>query len=682
MILTNNGKSNSVRLDAERQRIFEQTLATLNPEERAVLAMMLEEEACGQSSLYDAFCEEHFEHQPVTMRQFLEDDYYMGLSASTLYPKLREDLIEFDETGPYSEVILGGAIGVGKTTLGSFLACRMIYLVSCLREPQRAYGLSPGSEVHFAVISKNLTLARTVLLSAVMEKIKLSPYFQEHFRPNEKAENVKFPKGIVLQLGSVYSERILGLNLFGFLLDEANFMAGKQEVIKAGAGSRRTMANYDPAEKVYATLDRRIKSRFMEGGRVPCLSVLMSSKTTRSSFLERRIAAAREDNSIFVREHAPWDVKPGSFGKDRFRILVGSLTARTRILSDEEQVSQRFLDENNSYIIDVPEEYRPDFERDLPRAVQDIAGASTDAMHSFITRQETVYAAIDEDLSHPFTALEWEFGSEGDFVWAKLAEQGQRKLRGGYVEVFWKPKRNPEAPRHVHVDTSINGDSTGIAMGHIPGWVEVVRMSPDGEQYAEIAPSFEVDFMLKVRPPPGEDIFLPEIRRLVYELIDHGFQVASFSCDSYQSAEMIQQIRARGIKAEVISVDRTNEAYDALKSALYEGRFTMYHYEPVIQELLALERTSSGKIDHPLAGSKDVSDALAGMCVGLTRLSKTVPIPFSVGYTQEADRDRDGSWILNGAKPVTPANRPDPAANKRTSVVTSSEPELPPFLSG
>ncbi len=678
MIEVAEGKSNSVRVASERDDILRRTMSTLSPEEQVVLAALLEETLCGGADLLSSIEEEHFAHRPVSIREFLTDEYYMGLSASTLYPLIRQDMYDFAETGPYSEAVLGGAIGVGKSTMGTFLACWMLYLVSCLKEPQRAYGLSPGSEIHFALISKNLSLARAVLLSAVMEKIKLSPYFMENFPPKERLDGVKFPRGVVLQLGSIYSERILGLNLFGFLFDEANFAGGgRKQVIRAGAGEKATVANFDPAERMYATLDRRIKSRFMAGGRVPCLSVLMSSKTTKNSFMERRIRAAATDPDVFVREHSPWEVKPGSFTNGRFRVLVGSLTARTRILGKDEVVQQRFLDENNSYIIDVPEEYRADFERDLASSVQDIAGASTDAMHSFLTRQETIYAAIEDERQHPFSAEEWQFGTDADFDWPKLCRQFRRKLKGGHEERFWKPRLNPDAPRHAHIDTSLSGDSTGIVVGHVSHWVEVVRTSPSGEQFADVVPFIMVDFVLKVTPPAGEHIFLPDIRRLIYDLIEHGFPITTFSCDSYQSAEMLQQMKARGLRAEIISVDRNNDAYDALKSALYEERIGMYEYQPLMQELLALERTAAGKVDHPLGGSKDAADALAATVFQLQLLSRNRPLAPSTGYGAGEPQEEDLTWVLSGAS--RPATREEVGGD---APKPKASPTVMPFISG
>jgi hypothetical protein len=56
------------------------------------------------------------------------------------------------------------------------------------------------------------------------------------------------------------------------------------------------------------------------------------------------------------------------------------------------------------------------------------------------------------------------------------------------------------------------------------------------------------------------------------------------------------------------------EPYKDLKDAMYENRFSMYQYQPAINELLGLEENLvKKKVDHRPKGSKDVSDALAGV---------------------------------------------------------------------
>lgn len=96
-----------------------------------------------------------------------------------------------------------------------------------------------------------------------------------------------------------------------------------------------------------------------------------------------------------------------------------------------------------------------------------------------------------------------------------------------------------------------------------------------------------------------------------------GFNIALVTLDQFQSKEMIQILKKKGVKAEYLSVDRTADPYNQLKEAFYEQRIDVYYNEHLHRELVQLEEVYSGshmKIDHPRTGSKDISDALAG-CV-------------------------------------------------------------------
>jgi hypothetical protein len=171
--------------------------------------------------------------------------------------------------------------------------------------------------------------------------------------------------------------------------------------------------------------------------------------------------------------------------------------------------------------------------------------------------------------------------------------------------------------------------------------------------------------MLRVNPPAGEQIFLPDIRRMVYELQDHGFHLSGFSCDSYQSAEMIQQMKARGVHSEVVSVDRTMDAYEALKSALYEQRIEFYRYEPFLAELRALEYDKvRGKVDHPVAGTKDVADAVAGMVYALVKSARMSNVMMPDLDLETKDND---DWVSQG-KMMIPSGAVQSVAQEMTGM--------------
>jgi hypothetical protein len=117
------------------------------------------------------------------------------------------------------------------------------------------------------------------------------------------------------------------------------------------------------------------------------------------------------------------------------------------------------------------------------------------------------------------------------------------------------------------------------------------------------------------------EISFERIRQLIYRLSELGLPIGWVSFDGFQIADSIQQLRLKGYQTGVQSVDRTSDAYDTLKSAIYDKRVSAPKDDHLLGELLALELDHErGKVDHPSiqGASKDVSDALAGVVYGLT----------------------------------------------------------------
>jgi len=644
MVIKEDGRYRTIRTKEEQFGIDKHTLNSLNDKEQKLLQILIEQFKSGDTTGLESLHNYRYKYTPVTMKQFLEDPYYLGQSTQTLYPKLKEDLVSLFETSSYREVIFTGSLGFGKTTIGSIIVARFLYELSCFRSPQLSFGMSPKSEITIALLSKTKDLAKKVLLEAVRPRIELSPYFQENFKMQLNKWEFLCPEGIRVVSAGVLTDNVLGMNVFMSVMDELNFLGEMK--------SHDTGEMIDIASNVYTKLVRRIKSRFMSsGGDLPSFLVLLSSAGLRGSFTDKRIKKVKDDPHAFVRDYATWDVKPSKYGTDTFKVLVGAGSFRSRILKPDEEtlITEKWLEETGCDLVTVPEEYREDFKDDIVSAIMDLAGVSVASITPYISRKEKINSCID-DRVHPFSSEIYNFGEPAGFIWDRFTTKSKRRLSGGYEEDFREPLLNPKKLRFVHVDVAVSGDSLGIAMGHIDRWVEVVRRDMNGKEYNNTAPYIIIDFMLKINPPKGEQIFLPDIRMLIYELIANGFKLMGFSADAYQSFEMIQQMKARGIRnSKVVSIDRTMAPYDNLQSAIYEERIQFYKYKPFLDELEKLihDRTKN-KVDHPPKGSKDISDAVAGVVHGLLTNSLTQPIVLTGSMARINNGDENLSWVNEG----------------------------------
>ncbi|MEO5334797.1 MAG: hypothetical protein H7839_22520, partial [Magnetococcus sp. YQC-5] len=365
-------------------------------------------------------------------------------------------------------------------------------------------------------------------------------------------------------------------------IDELNYMA---IVEKSKVAVDR--GTYDQAVAVYNSIARRRKSRFMKKGKLPGILCLVSSKRYPGQFTDQKEKEAQSDPTIYVYDKRTWDIKPWAFSGRFFRVFVGDEARNPKILYDGDEVG-------DGQVMDIPVEYLREFETDIMNALRDIAGISTQTLRPFLVNREAVVACFG---THPSIL------GRNDVAWPVET-----------VDVLIKGFHEPERKRWAHVDLSLTSDSTGIVMGYVTGFTRMNR----GEIF-EILPHIKIDFALEVRPPKGGEISFEKIRSLFCVLKQQGLNLKWISFDSYQSADSIQILRQKGFMTDKISMDKNTAAYDILKTALYDRRVAIPDHPKLMHELLSLEfDTKRGKVDHPPLGSKDLSDALAGVVFGLS----------------------------------------------------------------
>lgn len=653
------GRPRSIRTEQEAIDDMVTSLEAMSSNEQAAFLHYLDRLEQGEKDALDQYVNIEYVEEPVDPLTFLLDDYYLGQVGTNMWPKLQEDFVELFE-GEYSEAILTGSLGWGKSFFATCGLCYVLYQMSCLASPQEVYGLAKGTSLVIAILSATREAARRVPLAELGSKLQLSPYFKEKcpYKIAQTMYEIRFPtKKMMVVAGSTASAAI-GTNVFSGFLDEMAFMGGRRQLDKTGR-----LVEVDKSEVLTKAIVRRMKSRFMRAGKLPGLMFLVSSKEKPVSFIEQKIEDARSGQApdVFLRDYSTWDVKPrDNFSGTTFQIAVGSETVRSKIDPTEDDIA--WYNDAQLRIIDVPEEYRVDFESDLEGALRDIAGIATESVSLFIHRREKIVEAIDESLASPLDVEEWMSGDPLEFWWERVAIPYERTIPGGFKEKAWRPIRHPGAARYVHIDLSLVGDCAGVVIAHNAGFTEVIRRDAGGESFTEVAPVIETDLMLRVIPPPGDEIFLGDIRGIVYEFQAHGFIISYATMDSYQSADTRQQFKHRGIESDVLSVDKTTIPYETMKVALYEGRLRLQDNVTIQRELRGLQRVQKTKgvipkfmIDHPAKGSKDVADGLAGATHSLVTRQPGMPIAPMISERNSMSESRDDSWVTGGKVMVPPS---------------------------
>lgn len=537
----------------------------------------------------------------------------------------------YDLTVPETHNLVANGIVVHNTFFSSIAACRVLYELSCLKDPHKSLGISKGSDITFICLSAKEDLAIKVAFENIISKIKESQYFKDHFPFKALKKEIHFPNNIQIAARASTDSAALGLNVFSAFMDEGNFMPPMK---KKDSAEKQAV---DRAKFLYDQLVRRMKSRFQKGGKLPGLMIVVSSKQTKDDFTKKRILEAKDDPTVFVRDYATWHVKPQAFSGDWFQVLVGNELIPSKILDPSEVEPTREKLQDGMLIVDVPEDFRKDFEDDLEGALRDIAGVETVSISPFIQQIDKIIPCIDKNREHPFTTEEWVHGESGRMQWTKIAHQTETK-DGAEIVRAWEPKFYPGSPRYVHIDISLNEDATGFAMGCITGFKHVERKDENNEKFIEPAPVIWVDLILRIKPPIGGEIDHGDVRGLVYQAQKHGFHVACVSMDQWNSVSSLQKFATKGISTEKISVDKPMDAYETLKSAIYENRVFFYKYQPLLEELKTIQKDSiKNKVDHPPSSSKDLADALAGVVYNLTVNYKGPPMGVIKGMKKHND---------------------------------------------
>lgn len=343
--------------------------------------------------------------------------------------------------------------------------------------------------------------------------------------------------------------------------------------------------------KLYSTVKRRMESRYLQkGGSLPGMLFLVSSKRSTNDFLEQYIKKNKGKPYLSVVDEPVWVVKACKnlwCGKT-FPVAVGTKTMKSKILSPDED--RTFYTNRGQDVIDVPIEYKEAFELDMNSSLMDIAGRAIESSSKYFN-YDKIKAMYRPYLANPWTMEEIYLDFEDN---TELSE---------YFLVDRLSSIDRSRPHFIHWDTSKTGDATGLAMTTVDGGKPIRRL--EGTEVVNTHDiTHRVVFAIKIRAVPGSEIPFFKIRNFVYYLRETlGFNIATVTCDSYQSVDTIQQFKKRGYNSYTLSVDRTIDAYQATKNAINEGRLVSPYIQTLEVDLLDVELDPvRQKVDHTVNG--------------------------------------------------------------------------------
>jgi len=328
--------------------------------------------------------------QSESVKKFFDEIGKFGFNHNHLYKKLNKNgyKIRNKYLIPIKEIKY-----IGKE-----------YVYDLEIEPYHNF-MANGFIVHNSTSSPH---AKNVVFGEIKARIDNCKWFQNRFTYDKQIQSeLHFPKGITIIPGNSSETMFEGYNIFGGVLDEADSHTRTME--------KGTVLK-DFAEIGYDAIKGRIKSRFGMKG----LLIVIGSPKTVDGFLMTKYKEAEKIKKSYRTKVRTWESPP----------LGMKFSGKTFTLKG----------------IEIPIEYKSDFDRNPEKALRDLAAEPSYAVEPFFYYPEKIEEGYNHDRQSP---------------WNDISKRFNKDFNG-----------SDHIPRWVHIDLGIKKDATGIAMGHVSGYTE------------------------------------------------------------------------------------------------------------------------------------------------------------------------------------------------------------------
>lgn len=335
--------------------------------------------------------------------------------------------------------------------------------------------------------------------------------------------------------------------------------------------------------KTYNAIKLRMQSRFTKNGVLDAKLFLVSSKKSEQDFIESYIETVKNDPSVMICDDSQWAVKPpGTFSNKRFKVAVGNKKLHSKIVMKDDNIED--LKKQGFRIIDVPLELQRYFQRDIERALMDLAGISTSLTTKFIS-YDSVAKCYSKLRKNPFGMNILEIGTEDNFQ----------------ISDFFHPELISEAlitkPIFIHFDMSLTGDRTGIsAVASVGAREELQYVNGDMSPVKELL--YAHLFSVGIQCPAGAEISLEKNRKFVYYLkYALGWNIQGISADGYQCLPADTLIKTNNGDKCIVDLNDNDRivSFDINNKKFRYSKFTNLRQTGITKKIYKI-KTKDGKI--------------------------------------------------------------------------------------
>ncbi len=530
------------------------------------------------TDVFNALSGDEFEEIPVGIEEFVEDylqhpslskNQYSIIKASTQIFSLDTLKTLYDEEAAtlrynetYNEIICALGKGSGKDMMARISCAYVIYLLLCLRDPQKYFNKPTNDSIDVMNIAINADQANRVFFRQFVQLIKGCEWFAGKF--DDKRNEVNFIKNINLVSGHSESESLEGYNVIFVVLDE---ISGFAEDSTSGNKKAKT------AQSIYDMHRASVDSRFPKEGKL----ILLSFPRYENDFISQRYDDVVQDKIVTTRSHT-FKRKPE---------LPDGTEGNEFVVTWEEDTILSYK---------YPKMYalrRPTWEVNPTKSIDDFTRA---------------FDANIIDALARFAAQPTKAGDNAVFKNHKAIEETFIGTNGVDMDgIFWDGlKADPNKEYYIHVDLAQKHDRCVVAMAHVEKWVTIEL---GGSKMRETHPTVKIDAVRWWQPTSDMTVDFEWVKDYIHALRVRGFNIKLVTFDRWNSHDTRNDLEARGMKTDNLSVG--NDHYTDYISIMYDQRLIgpdIPELKTELEELMWIK----GKVDHPRKGFKDLSDGTCG----------------------------------------------------------------------
>lgn len=320
------------------------------------------------------------------------------------------------------------------------------------------------------------------------------------------------------------------------------------------------------ADAIYSTLKSSATSRFGQ----QWIGVVISYPRYQNDFTIRMYELSKTQPHIFGDKGATWEIHPVRVKKD------------------------------------FDDDYRTDPE-DARTKYECIPPAITDA---FFTLTDKIYEC--DAVLEPVVFVE-------PTVTIRKIEDGDKEYTALSIDPL---KKDFTHEYFIHGDPGLKSDSFVLAMGHvIQGGEKEIKK----DEELVLLPEVQIDLILIWEPKDKKPVDVLNVKDVII-MLSTCFNIKSVTFDRWNSATTIQELIKNGIKAEDMTFSRGQQLsmYRNLRTLVYNNLIKWPTNPGLCEELAKLQLINGVKVDHPVDGSKDIADAVAGCALKCSEVENNI----------------------------------------------------------